>query len=121
MLRELQNVLQIEGEPHRRWFHDDTFDLIVWQELDGHVEGFQLCYREGSDERALTWWRGRGFTHKRIDAGEDGRPKKAPILVPDGTFDRDRVLMLFEQECRELDPEIVGFVMRTAGEYPGGE
>ena len=29
MLKEVQKTRQITGEPHRRWFSDETFDLIV--------------------------------------------------------------------------------------------
>jgi len=30
MLCEIKNVKQYDGEPQRRWFVDDYFDLIVW-------------------------------------------------------------------------------------------
>ncbi len=55
MLRELADVRQIPGEPRRRWFADDYFDLIVWFDKRGQIIGFQLCYDLPRDEHALTW------------------------------------------------------------------
>jgi hypothetical protein len=44
-----------------------------------------------------------------------------PILVPDGVFERDHVLELFEQESQVIDPKIVGIVVQTIKQYPQGE
>ncbi len=43
MLRELKQVRQHKGEPRRRWFNDDYFDLIVWFSEKDSISGFQLC------------------------------------------------------------------------------
>ena len=123
MLEETRQTRQIAGEPFRRWFSDRIFDLIVWYASDNEIIGFQLCYREGTDEHALTWLQGKGSTHKRIDDGE-GRParsKMTPILVPDGTFDRDSVLALFQKESKSLDCELVEIVTETINRYPEGK
>ncbi len=121
MLQEVKHVSQIPGEPFRRWFCDDVFDLIVWHDQDHSITGFQLCYHKGVDQRALTWQDDTGFTHERVDDGERGRPfraKMTPILVPDGIFERDHVLRLFEKECKEIDPEIVSVVTEVMRQYP---
>lgn len=120
MLQEVKHVRQIPGEPFRRWFTDNMFDLIVWHDPDHHVTGFQLCYREDADHKALTWQRDSGFTHKRVDDGEGRpfRPKMTPILVPDGVFERDHVLTLFENESKEIDPDVVSIVTRIIKKYP---
>lgn len=80
MLREHRNVRQEPGQK-RRWFEDEGFDLIVWLDSQDAVEGFQLC----RDHEALTWRRGRGFAHGRVDEG-DASPLKneSPIIVPNG-------------------------------------
>jgi hypothetical protein len=120
MLKEVQKTRQITGEPHRRWFSDETFDLIVWYAAAGEIIGFQLCYRAWPDEKALTWLRGEGFSHNRIDQGE-GRPdhhKMTPILLPDGEFDADRVLEQFQAASGDLDAEVVGMVTRALQNYP---
>ena len=119
MLEEVKHVSQLRGEPFRRWFSDETFDLIVWYDSGDSVTGFQLCYRDGSDRKALTWQQDRGFSHKRIDDGEGrpGRYKMTPVLVPDGVFQRDQILALFENESAQIDPEIVRLVTETMRRY----
>lgn len=121
MLRETKTgAKQATGDPFRRWFSDDTFDLIVWHASDGSILGFQLCYRDGPDQKALTWLKARGFSHKRIDDGEGSpyHPKMTPILVPDGTFDKDQVLARFEKESRAIDPDLVRVVVQAIKAYP---
>jgi hypothetical protein len=61
----LHEIVGLADEPpaKRRWFHDDYFDLFVWQSLNGEVTHFQLCYGIDSSERALVWYRQSGFFH----------------------------------------------------------
>ena len=109
MLRELRDVAQVPGEPHRRWFEDDGLDLVVWSSPEGTIVGIQLSYEKGTNrERALTWFKDAGFSHMRVDDGENqpGKYKMAPILVPDGTFDVDELLRIFESASRSLDPAV---------------
>src|SRR5262245_65154430 len=70
MMREIEGVTD-EPRTRRRWFHDDEFDLFLWQTGDGEVTLFQLCYATGSGERALVWHRDGGFFH---DGVADQRP-----------------------------------------------
>jgi len=60
----LKEILGLADDPpaRRRWFHDDYFDLFVWQ-AGGEVTLFQLCYGAGSSDSALVWDRQRGFFH----------------------------------------------------------
>lgn len=120
MLREVQKTRQITGEPYRRWFSDETFDLIVWYAAAGNIIGFQLCYRAWPEEKALTWLKGEGFSHNRIDEGER-RPdlhKMTPILLPDGEFEAERVLEQFLAASSDLQSEVVGVVGRALRHYP---
>jgi len=126
VLVEYMNVRQIRGEGHRRWFSDDYFDLIVW--YDGarrrgpHITGFQLCYDRGGFERALTWMRGRGFSHEKVDTGEylgSGGIKSTPILVADGVFDSRSVAERFREASRGIDPDIADLVLDRLAEYRG--
>jgi len=96
MLVEVHNVRQIPGEGFRRWFSDDYFDLIVWHDDVGLMSGFQLCYDKTGYERVLTWRRGHGYAHDRIDDGETpGEPKRTPILALDGVFEKKQVALAF--------------------------
>ena len=60
----LKEIIGVADDPpaRRRWFHDDYFDLFVWQ-ADGEVTLFELCYGPDSSERALVWDKRRGFFH----------------------------------------------------------
>lgn len=112
MLTEIKGVRQFEGEPRRRWFDDQYFELIVWAEHDGRIVGFQLCYDVRHDERALTWWEGVGYSHNRIDEGEDrpGKHKSTPLVMKDGAFDRNLIAARFDEASREIDREVVALV-----------
>ena len=69
MLKEIHGLTD-EPPARRRWFHDDFFDLFVW-EAGGEVTLFQLCYGVDSDVRALVWDRQRGFFHDGPAASGD--------------------------------------------------
>ena len=99
MLREIKNPRQVEGEGWRRWFTDEYFDLIVWYHPEKTLQGFQLCYDRGHEERALTWRAGEGYSHKRVDDGDvTGRVKMTPVLVPNGVLDSEEIAERFAQE-----------------------
>ncbi len=122
VLFERSHVRQIEGEGHRRWFSDEYFDLIVWYDSPRHgsITGFQLCYEKERGERALTWRRGQGFTHDRIDDGEKlPGPKQTPVLMPDGTFERAPLIVRLEREGSEVDRDVIRFVTQKIEEYGG--
>ena len=121
MLKEIQHVRQINGEPARRWFSDEFFDLIVWFDNEG-ITGFQLCYDIRRDERALTWRKGHGYTHDRIDQGEarpemPGMRKSTPILVIDGIFDYKNIAVRFKEESKEIDSTVAEFVYKRILHY----
>jgi len=119
VLNEIRDVRQVPGEPRRRWFADEFFDLIVWLDTGGTVTGFQLCYDKRADERAVTWRRESGWAHERVDAGEiPGRAKMTPILVPDGVFDRTGIATRFRREARGIDGPIADLVYEKLLEYP---
>ncbi|HSD52716.1 MAG TPA: hypothetical protein VLC47_01040, partial [Burkholderiales bacterium] len=62
MLREIEGIAD-EPRTRRRWFHDEYFDLFVWQTDVGEITLFQLCYGIDASERALVWHRVGGFFH----------------------------------------------------------
>ena len=68
----MKEILGVADDPpaRRRWFHDDFFDLFVWQ-AGGEVTLFQLCYGADSAERALVWDKSRGFFHDGPGAAND--------------------------------------------------
>lgn len=120
MLRELQDVAQVQGEPYRQWFRDRDLDLIVWRnEPDGMMVGFQLCYREDAVEKALTWTRQSGYSHRRVDEGESrpDRHKMTPLLVYDGTCNGSLLKDRFAQAAAELPQSLRDDIQHRLDEY----
>lgn len=92
MLREIHDVRQVPGEPRRRWFSDQNFDLIVWVDPEDQVIGFQLCYDKEKEQKALTWLKQDGYQHNRIDDGDNpGKMKASPVLEANGHFDGEGI------------------------------
>jgi hypothetical protein len=97
----LKEILGVADDPpaKRRWFHDDFFDLFVWQS-EGEVTLFQLCYGADATERALVWDKSRGFFH-------DGPP---------GSQD---VISRFEDAAAALPEDIRSDIRQKVHEYAG--
>ncbi len=52
-----QPVQRVRGDYDRRWLVDDCFDLIVWDDSQGGIHGFQLCYDKRNGSGLLPgWW-----------------------------------------------------------------
>lgn len=122
MLREIAKVRQIPGEPARRWYSDNYFDLVIWQDLGNDIAGFQLCYDKQHGERALTWRFGSGFSHNQVDTGESrpGKHKSTPILAEDGTFNMEEIAAKFLGHCDVLESGTRDFIYHKLLEYPNG-
>lgn len=118
MLREIRGIRQHSGEPPRRWFTDDFWDLYVWQN-DGDVVAFQLCYGKPDSEHSVTWRREVGFAHHKIDDGES-RPgsHRTPILLPDGVFDVRTIADRFRRDSVLIDSKVTQAVVRELGGFP---
>lgn len=71
------NVKQSERSFNRRWFSDDYFDLITWQDGEKNIVRFELCYGKYKDEQALVWNKEKGYQHLKVDDGEDVYARKA--------------------------------------------
>lgn len=69
MIKEI-NARQIGGDPDRRWYSSEYFDLIVWFNKGKEIIGFQLCYDKERNERAITWKETVGYLHSQVDDGE---------------------------------------------------
>lgn len=119
MLNEIKDVTQYERGKHRRWFHDDFFDLYTWETYDGQLVGFQLCYAKLGNERALRWSPESGYNHEGVDAPEDkpGRAMSA-LFVADGAFDPGGIGARFENASISLPDRIKTFVLEKIRAYP---
>ncbi len=121
MLREIKNPRQYKDEGFRRWFTDDYFDLIIWYSDDKTtITGFQLTYDKEHNERALTWRNTGSYMHTGVDDGEIyGSYKMSPILVADGSFDKNSIGERFLKAASGLDKDLVSFVYKRLSEYSG--
>lgn len=119
MMIETKNVRQIDGEPLRRWFWSDYFDLIAWFNADNDIIGFQLCYDKNKKQRVLTWQKDAGYSHDYIDDGEEspGKHKSTPVLVADGIFQKEKIAAQFKEESHNIDGQIADCVHSKILEY----
>lgn len=109
MLREILDVSQDEPSSQRRWFHDDYFDLFVW-ETGGELVAFELCYGGHSSEQALVWTQGHGYFH---DGGKSGSGDIiAARLLPGDALDADPIIARFERAADGL-PEALRLALRA--------
>ncbi len=112
LLREINASQEPEQELRRRWFTCPEADLYTWQDADGRIHGFELCYGKPHGERSLRWGSGAGFRQTGIDDGEARPWKKAsPIAVADGIADLAAVALEFERLGAGIDPGVYRFVL----------
>ncbi len=117
MLHRIRAVRQDDADRQRHWFQDDYFDLFAWTDLAGKVIAFQLCYDRLSHERVLAWSENSGFSHRRIDDGEElPGPKMTPVMVADGTFAGLQIAAEFDKRSTSLDQRLRQFIGRKIGE-----
>ena len=121
MLYEIKNVSQYENELRRRWFFDHDIDLTIWFDEENQIDSFQLCYDKIKIYHALTWKRGIGFSHNKVDDGENidriGGYKGTPILLLDGKFDKQRIISIFKDKSGEIPEVLSSFVLKKLTEY----
>ena len=117
MLKEFTRLRQ-DTKSYRRLFRDDQYDLYIWYPDHDmkRITGFQLVYKSGIDEKALTWTETGGFFHTKIDDG-DKKTNQSPILVSGGLFDYSAVYPGLAERIVEVEPRIRSFVMDTIASY----
>ena len=118
MLDEIKDVTQYETGKLRRWFRNDDFDLYTWENYDGVLQGFQLCYAKLGSERVLRWSPESGYSHEGVDAPEDkpGRSMSA-LFVADGVFDSTSVGTIFENAALRMPEKFRTFVVERIRAY----
>ncbi len=114
-LRELVNVRQVPGESPRRWFTSKEMELIVWLGAKGQPHGFQLCFgKRGRDEKAVTYWPGRGISAASIDEGSEPVGIKAsPTLAPNEPVELPLVRAQFLALSGEVPEDLRVLVLKV--------
>ncbi len=115
----MRHVSQDPGEPRRRWFSDEEFDLIVWMNADESIHGFELCYDKQGREKALRWIDGQGIRHYAVDSGEQSpEHNRSPMLqAMNGRGEMKRVLESFRSSREELPDGLSDLVQKKLAEY----
>jgi hypothetical protein len=113
VLIEQIGVKQTQGEARKRWFASSYFDLIVWQEDEGSIAAFQLCYEREGNEKALEWREPKGLSSYVVDEGEgpEKKLKASPVLIPGGTIDLSGLIERFVLEAKGIDKGVSSFVL----------
>ncbi|RMF14028.1 MAG: hypothetical protein D6761_10120 [Candidatus Dadabacteria bacterium] len=112
MLQE-RPVRQLHGEPRRRWFSDEDFDLFVFYE-GRTIVGFQLCFDKQADETALTWDRSEGVWIRRVDTGE-AHPfeQRSPVLTEAGDVSPAELAARFRDAATSIPDTVRDAVLRV--------
>jgi hypothetical protein len=110
MLKE-RRTKQSSDKLKRRWFSDEYYDLIVWEDPQGEIAQFELCYDKYRNEHSFFWSKKEGLMHLKVDDGEiTGGHKMSPIYMADGKFDCKSMADKFWAESTTIDPEIAKFI-----------
>lgn len=115
----MKEILGVTDEPRtlRRWFHDDFFDLFVWQTSEGEITLFQLCYGIDSSERALVWHQYGGFFHDGLHSARSSEQVLGARLHPDAPLDEDPIVARFETAANSLPEDVRDFIIARLREY----
>ena len=121
MLREISSTRQNNRHMRKRWFSDSDMDLFIWfrQQVPAR---FQLSYNKRSQEHAITWDSETGFSHNRVDSGEQEtcfKYKMTPILLADGDFDAATIARDFLRASENIEESLADFIFARLLEHPG--
>ncbi|QQO10898.1 hypothetical protein [Breznakiella homolactica] len=101
MLKEFKDISQPEKKYKRKWYNDEEFELIIWYE-ENEICGFQLCYEDHTEKKAITYTNGK-YSHDKIDEG--GKWNETPILLKDGRFEKERIIKEFTEKSLLVEKE----------------
>lgn len=116
MMREILGLAP-DAAACRRWFHDDYFDLFVWQVSSGEVTSFQLCYGLDSSERALVWEHQRGFFHDGVRSRSGPGEIIGSTPAQGSSATSDPVIARFDAAAGGLPSDVRAAVAARIREY----
>ena len=118
MLKEFPRLRQ-ENQGYRRLFENEQFNLYIWYTVaGGEIQGFQLVYFAGDEQKALTWTQTGGYSHNTVDGWDSSYFNQTPLLVADGQFAKARILAEMKADLLSLEPEISHLVLEKIQHYP---
>ena len=117
MLREIKNITQMPGQHARRWFNDEFLDLFVWQDDDGHITGFQLCFDKDTNERALLYSELDGYSLHDVQGEESSLDMGSPVLARAAELPCPRLLALLAERGGGIDKRVLRYVTKKLEAY----
>lgn len=119
MLKDIQNVRQINGESRRQWFSSPSLDLIVWRDTAGGIGAFQFCYDKGGREKAFSWTWPDQSSHDFLDDGEEGGAdyKRSPILKDSCPCDVESMIRTLLEQAEQVPSTLTQFVVAVMRRY----
>ncbi|MBU42142.1 MAG: hypothetical protein CMN76_02895 [Spirochaetaceae bacterium] len=113
MLYEMKGVRQEPGRGFRRWFHAEDMDLSVWLDGDRLIQ-FQLSYNHHHGEKSILWSVEKGFSHHKIDDGEQhpGHYKASPIVTGHLPLEFQQAIRSFKDHIADESHVIFEAVLR---------
>lgn len=115
-LLEIKDVRQRSEEGYRRWFSNDSFDLILWYKDSGEeIKGLQFCYGKPYAERAFTWeksYRSSHYISEKTDLGSS-----AGILWGDAGRIPQGEIENFKETSSDIGEELETLVLKKIAEY----
>ena len=119
-----------EGEPKRRWYQSDYFDLYIFyfrhseradRFADREFVGMQLCYDIRRNQRTLEWKKESGFSHLAVKKGDgdtlSDHGASASLMHQGGEFESSKVIDHFMKACPSLPGQVRNFVLHKLAEY----
>lgn len=118
-MSKLKEIEKVSQEPDvtgfRRWFTAPETELVVWYHGDGSKLGFQLIYKDASENSyALTWKELGGYTHMLIDdGGENPLKNMSPALISSKSIPWDLIKNLFIKNGDTLEEDLKNYIEST--------
>jgi len=110
-LREVANIAQPDPDLTKRWFNSQAADLFIWHDGAEYIR-FEFCYNKHINEHSLRWQEDVGFSHSRIDDGENtSRHKESPVLIETKEIDSDYIYEIFETLSVNIEPIVRAFIL----------
>ena len=107
----------------KHWLRDNHHDLFYWLNAAEQVTAFQFsyCYNYSGthNEYLISWDHCKGYSHSRIDDGEDVylKLKMSPLLIAAKAPDRTLPATQFSQICLGMNTTIADFIYQTLKAY----
>jgi hypothetical protein len=120
MLREINHVAQEDDGYRRRWFLDDYFDLIIWENENREIHSFELTYDLDNAQKSFAWRRGASASYG-VDDGESraGKMKSSAVALAERVAVGKRMPDKFKRRSAGIEERVAEFVHGVILDHAG--